>query len=56
MPQRESRVPWPQMRIVGVVMGMGDGRLEAREGLRVRAAFCAEERGAWEGWRVWALR
>ena len=56
MPQRESRVPWPQMRIVGVVMGRGDGRWEEREGLRVRRIFCAGERGEWEGWRIGAAR
>ena len=56
MPQRWSRPPWPQINIVGFVMGCAGGSFAASDSSRRRLAFCAAERPLCMGWRVFALR
>ena len=56
MPQRVSRAAWPQIKTTGCVMGVGGGRADAAEGLRVKAAFWVGEREACMGCRVCAFR
>lgn len=56
MPQRESRAAWPQMRIVGLVMGSAAGMRVEKLVSRRRRDFCAEESGACMGCKARVLR
>ncbi len=57
IPHRLSRVPCPQMRTVGVVIGDGCvGRREDLEKSRVRFVLASSDRALWYVWRVLAFR